>query len=67
MPNDFKAKLEYVLTQVCPYDGLPAAEMSSAYALFESLVDECCKLNLLPDGAYARFVVLALPKRNWED
>lgn len=61
MPDDFKARLEYVLTQVCPYH---SGQQESAADLFESLVDECCKLNLLPDGTYARFVALSIQKRN---
>ena len=56
--EDYKEKLEYVLNQVCPYDGKLPAELTHAYVLFEAMVEECCKLDLLPAGAYARFAQL---------
>ncbi len=56
--SEFQEKLEYVLNQVCPYDDKPPAELTHAYELFEAMVDECCKLDLLPSGAYARLAQL---------
>lgn len=64
MSIEFQEKLEYALTQVCPYDGNPPAELTHAYELFENLVEECCKLNLLPPGAYQRFANLSFRRNN---
>ena len=62
MEQEFKEKLEYALTQACTFKpGDSLCDVGQACDVFENVIEECCKLGLLPNGAYKRLAALFPP------